>query len=617
MAYNPVNHADISSYRNYMFTVSELSGGYNAAGKVAADNQVSQIENMYFQDGNIISRGGLSRVGEKITGTFHSILREEFCGSILFHCGTSIYRFDGVKDEQVKTQLPDESSLFLRMNGKAYLYLKSGKIYEIENDFSCTEKEAYIPLIIENANQALSSYDVCEPLNMMTRRVKCSFNIVDGIAAKIYKVPYDIDEDYPIDIYMDGEEIDVCYASRTDKKRIIVNGNDTGLDMGDEITFEYTIKDEDDDFDEYFAKIFGCTIAFTYGGTSKDGTRAFFTGNDDYPGMYFRSELKNPLYFPDTASDTLGDGSEKVTGAEKRYEKMYFFTEKHVYAMSYEFSADNGASFDVVQVNTGIGCNMKNTVQAVDNTLVFGNYESGIYLLQSTEIFEELNVRHISVNLNGKNGGGFFNEAGAVYSSCDIDRKYFIFDGNLLYMWDYGRTPYYENGDLRKAEERLAWYIFSGFDGCISLFSLKNKLYFLRGSDETEIMLYNSAIAEDTEFDDDGNTVNVPVKSCFMTKNYNFGDSYSGVRKRLLHFAFDYEFFENLKADITINFYGDGEKFYTFHPELPLRSGRIKLRLPPYYARSFAVEFSFISGRTGISELAFYWQPSERIKDNM
>lgn len=634
MSYNPIRMGGTGTYPRYVYTVAELSGGIGASKSASSNGRAAELDNMCFDGERLVTRGGIGRIGGELNGEFHSALQEEYCGSFVFHCGTGIYRFDGENISELKADVPDCKSFFLRMNSCVYLYTAQGKLFEVKSDFSCAQAEPYVPVIIKNADRLLSNFKVRESINMMTRRVKCSY-VYDGLLVGTkYSVPYEVDETESISLLADGKTFSGCWLSRSGSREIIVNGTASNPKDVSEITLVYTIKDTEEKFEEYFSKIYGCTMGFTFGGTTKDGTRAFLTGNDGYPGMYFRSELKNPLYFPDTSQEVLGDGSECVNGAEKRYEKLYFFTERHIYAMSYAFSSENGAQFAISEINTGVGCDMRGSVKAADNTLVFANSLYGVYILQSTEIFDELNVRHISENLcSGTTLEFAAKNENAVFSSCSFDRKYHIFNGEKLYIWDYGRTPYYYGGgDIKKAGERPAWHIFSGFEGCLHMFSLCGKLYFVRGAKSqiqnqtdgdnengqvpavTEIMFYNPQSDSDIVFDADGNASELPVTGYFKTQNYDL--NIMGY-KRLISFSFEYERKSGDNPRVVLTFFGDGKEYYSFSPALFNCSGRAEIKLPPFAAVSFAVSFRVSEGSVGFSQLSFVSRKTDRIKYNM
>ena len=606
MAYKSVSVGAVTGKGKYVFSPKALSGGFSNYDN-GNDGALKEISNMLYENGRLVPRGGFEKVCAPCEGAFHSLLDREFEGCVLFHIGSRICRFDGNETVTIKESVSDTKSVFLSMNGCVYLYTAGYEIYEIKSDFSCEKVEGYVPEILVSRDLRLTDFDALEAVNLLTRRVKCSY-IATKFDLMNYTIPYAVDENKPIKVYVGGAE-DKGLNPLVLEKNIIRMTGQTEND-GDTLTIEYSVLDEDGTFSEYLNGIYGCDTAFCYGGTVNDGTRAFLTGNDAYKGAYYRSELKNPLYFPDVNRETLGDGSERITAAQKRYEKLYFFTEKHIYSMEYDFSIENGASFPVKEVYSPVGCDMKNTVRSIDNTPVFADKNSGIYLLQSTDIFDELNVKHISANLKGQWN---IPKESCVFASCDFDRKYFILCGDTLFVWDYGTSPYYSDSDYARAESRLSWYRFDGFENCVYLFSLDGKMYVVKSYENTEIFRYDKDLTFDDE-DFSQTSENDEIVSYFVTKGYDM--SSKSTKKKLCHISFDCAVYEK-SGSFDVVLYADGTEFYSQSLNAPQNDCRLKIKLPTYYADRFSVKFVFHGARVGISDLCFCYVPTDREKYNL
>ena len=613
MAYNSVGTGNISSVSKYLFKVPKLSGGY-AFDDESETNAVAEMSNMYFDRGIFMTRGAFCAKGEQINCEYKSKFDEEYYGNIIFHAGTSLYRFDGEKIHKMCEKVGDKG-FFLRMNAKVYFYSSDEKIFETDKDFNCEEKEPYYPLIIKSSDSYLGSYDASEPFNMLTSRVRCEYQINTSSATSTvqrFVLPYSLDTTKPFYLYSDGKKLTTS-STHYDPENKQVSFTLRVSPNLKKVEVEYTIDIEDKKnktLKEYLSKIYGSTIAFCYGGTTKDGSRAFITGNPDYPSMYFRSELKNPLFFPDNTQETLGDGSEKVNGAEKRYEKMYFFTDRHIYSMSYSFSEENGPVFTVNSINTGVGCNMNGSVKALDNTIVFGDKTDGIYILQSTDIFDELNILPISQNLKGDTGVPFAKEGKCF--SCDFDRKYYICNGKSVYMWDYGRVPFYSGAEYRTSQRKLPWFKVCESEDFSDMFALAGKLYFVKSKEKTEIFACSAENFSDTVFSGDGSPSEKNIISYFTTKKYDFGNSY--VRKKLLKFSFDYENKSGKERSFDLSFFADGKLFYTANVKTDKNEGRLTVKLPSYCANRYSVKLEMNGGGICVENLAFLWQKAERVK---
>lgn len=614
MAYNAVSVGTISGKREHLFGVKALSGGFCEDKYALSDSQTTELMNMEFEGGYLTSRYGLREI-PGLSGKFHSKLTEPFFEHILLHCGTSVFAFDGKEIKVIKDDLPDCDSVFLTMNSCAYLYTKERKIYEITKEFVCEEKEPYIPVIAICENSSSEGYETYEPFNMMTKRVKCRYAETRTGTEFSYFLKFKLDINQPVKFYLNDTHIGrmqvVGYDSRSNILRLY-NSYGVTIKEGDYVDIEFAIAEENEKFEEYFSKIYDSKIAFTYGGTSGKGTRAFLTGCETYPGWYCISELKNPLYFPDNIAEVVGDMTEKVTAIGKRYEKLYFFTERHIYSMLYSFSKDSGASFTVAEINSPVGCTMPKTVQSIDNTLVFADKTSGVYILQSTDIFDELNVKHISHNIT-KSGDCAFADEG-VFCSCDFDRKYYIFDGRYLYVWDYGKSPYYSSGDHKKAEERLSWYRIDVGDDCKELIPFGKTLLVIKGVDNASLNVLDRTLGTDTTYSDDGAPQSNKYLCGFVTKEYNMDIAYS--KKTLSQFSFDF-IKKTDRAKLTLVFYGDGRRFFEISPDVSGQNGKIKLKIPSFSAHKFSVGFEITEGVIGVSNLIFYSKICERTKHNL
>ncbi len=611
MAYNPVSVGSINGEKRYLFRVEKLSGGCTSNEENASDTCVASMTDMYSDGSKLITRGGMRERAGGIKGKYNCKFSEEYYGNIIFHAGTSLYRFDG---EAVHLLLENtgEGGFFLRMNAKVYFYSRNERVYEIDAQLNCTEVLPHAPVVIKNANINLSSFDAGEPFNMLTRRIRCSYptqSAVNSLRIRV-KLPYALDESAEYSVYSGTSKLRTVEKNYDPTTKTVDFHILNTQFLKETVEVEYAVLDEAMPLEKYTDMIYGSKLAFCYGGTTKDGTRAFVTGNPNYPSAYFRSELKDPLFFPDTCKETLGDGSENVFGVEKRYEKMYFFTSRHIYSMSYSFTEEGGAVFTINSVNTGVGCDMEGTVTALDNTIVFAEKSRGVHILQSTDIFDELNILPISENLRGDTGTTFGKDG--KYFSCDHDRKYFISNGSAVYMWDYGRVPFYSGAEYRTKEEKLPWFRVASCGDKCDMFSLSGRLYFIVGTEEISVFEYAEDFCEDTFLSEETQTRDESVLSSFTTKKYDFGTSH--IRKRLLEFSFDYANASGTDRKVFLTVFGDGKMFCTAKARLTEKQGRITVRIPAYSAYGYSVRAAFDGGGIGVSKLSFLWRRSERVK---
>lgn len=603
MANVPTRIPSLSSSSRYVKTIPELSGGYVRAdhSESLSDNQLSELCNMFFHDGKLCSRFGITAIplGESITGAFHSMTEETFEGSVVFHLGKGIFRFDGKEVTLLYDSFSDVDSICFAMNNTVYFFARDYKIVEVSSTFEAKETQAYAPTIIKNSNNDVSSYETKEAFNMLCPRVRVSY-----VASyeKYYYLPYDRDKRYPVHIYLKGSDTPINAIMSSNRRFCISLDDDDGVNSGEIVTVEFTPVIEGTAFENYCEKIFGCTLAICYGGTSDKGTRVLLTGNEKYPGSYYMSELLNPLYFTDTQEGVVGHGNENITAIHKRYGKLFFFTRKQIYSMSYSFDSEEGADFSLAEISSIMGCDIPESVQLIDNSLVFANISSGISILCSTDNFDELNIKPLSANV--LNSSLAFPDT-APSASCDFDRKYFLAYGKDIYVWDYGRTAYYETGDYFKAQRRLAFFKFNGFGECKKLFSLGGSLYAFTADENTQLLKYDKEALVDSL--PDGHE----TKSCCTTKEFDFDLPF--CKKKLEYIVFGAESYGG--GAVTVTLFADGKEYYSKKLHPGKSNQKFKLKLPQYPADLFKVKFEMCGGRMSLSGISLAYLPVDNIKN--
>ncbi len=616
MAYVKTSHDPIGHGEKLLFSLPEQSGGLIVSENSSAipDNCQPALSDMIFSDGALVSRGGYTRMfHDKISGKFHGYFNDKYYGCFFFHTGKCLYRFDGKELFVVSDSLDDENTIFYRMN-KLLCIISAGRhAYQVNEKFEFSEAEIYIPIITESEGFPSRDFTSLEPINMMTRRVRTKHIIPHSSNGANVFLPVKYDPNYNVYVKIDDgpkRKSTLLYNNELDIVGIYCNCD--GNKETHEVEIEFTILGEDDKFEEYFSKIYNSTLAASFGGNAEKGTRIFLSGNPSYPGEYFRSELLKPFYFPDTNCEVLGEGSENVTGMMKRYDRLFMFTDNHIYAVDYVFSDETGASFPIDEINTSVGCNMPGSLALIDNTIVFGNTDGGIYILESTDIFNELNVRPLSGNIMPQNGTRIFADSEGRFCSCDFDRRYYIFNGERLYVWDYGRTPYYSSDNYHKAQLRLAWYSFPSMKDVCALMQFGGRMYFFTSGDETRFYCCDERPAYDTDVSDGKETTSEFMAS-FSTKEIDFGEKLT--KKKLGELWFDCKFSpQSKKAYLEVTFFGDGEEYYSHKITEPV-CGKYKIKLPPRLCDKYRVAFTSFGAHTEISSIVFGCKRIGRIKN--
>jgi hypothetical protein len=215
-----------------------------------------------------------------------------------------------------------------------------------------------------------------------------------------------------------------------------------------------------------------------------DGTRLFVCGNPDYPNLLHWSDLNNPLYFPVGNYNHIGDSGQAITGFGKQGDLLLIFKEREIHAAQYvagtsediEFAKKSGvavnvytAKFPITPIQMGVGCDCPNTIQLVDNRLVWATSDGKVYMLPSVNQYNERNVRELSRNIRAQLSqhdpeemkAAFAGEYAGYYVLQLIDEMYLL-DTQVSAFTSFN---YYTKED--NAQKALPWYVWSfpqGFD---------------------------------------------------------------------------------------------------------------------------------------------------------
>ncbi len=559
--------------------------------------QSPYMKNLIFNKNLLRTRFGQKEVTTdcKCSGKLHSKSDKLFFGKYILHIGTRLIAFDGKTANLISDTLSDCDSFMFEMNANQYIFLKNARIFIVNKDFSCREHVFPATELYYNASADLSEFQesihTTTSDNLLHGKISVSYSDV-GFPTDTVKLPTKCDTFCPIDVYgYDGKRI-TSESYTVEGDRLYFNSAVSGR-----LYIEYlpapgeSYRESD--------KIFGCTTAVCYGGkSSSGGTRVFFSGNKDYPGYYFHSELLSPLEIKKECFNIIGNGSQNINRLAKQKGELVAFCNSSVHKISYSFDSDSGPDFSVSEINPAIGCDMPESVQLIDNRLVFANSSGGIFIILSSDFTNELSVRSICANIGGTNGKvGFFSEdrAGLKNSiSIDFDRKYFLFANSHAYVWDYGNTPYVTSYDPAQSEKLLSWYYFDGLYET-SLFEIGGELYGTCPKDDGEIFVHLSE-KESTDF-------GKAIICEYRTEDFDlsFGDA-----KKVLYEA-SLNVLKNGGASITLTAFGDGKEIRSERFTVPENKDanteglyRHLFCIPPYEAFRFSLRLTSDSGILGI-----------------
>lgn len=273
---------------------------------------------------------------------------------------------------------------------------------------------------------------------------------------------------------------------------------DSSVNLGGENAYEFDANVRNRFIKVQYAKanetakkaIDDCHVATTYGSTGIEANCVVMAGSEAQPNAFFWSGSDengaNPAYFPIEQYNLVGEYDDPITAFGRQQNKLVIFQNRRISSATYSFTTlDNRliVSLNTITVNDKIGCDIPNSIQLIENNLVWANSRLGVmYLKDSTYAYETLVVR-ISGNINddskvSEQKGLLRNlqEAKVTCSMDDGQRYWLCVDGNA-FIWDYSLQGYTAN------TEKLCWFYANGIN-CVMFAQSETKIYGLIGSDE-------------------------------------------------------------------------------------------------------------------------------------
>lgn len=582
MAYIPFSYAPMEADTNREYRYTLPLGGVKLSEKDegTVDGAASRMSNMDVLENSIETRGKVTAATPALDyngNSLHSITRNAFCEKIILHSGTCLMGYS-LGDEAVTViydGLPDRHSIMCQFMSKLYIYCDS-RVFSLDDNMNLTEELPHVPLVFDEVNDDGETATVNDNLNMCAPIVRARYSLFTSKERYIFRFPKEADLEKPFFAYVNGVEISSDRYT-LDSKYIIFN-----YDLqynSDIVELVYYLKNPADAGYEFFIE--NCKIAESYGGNVNSGTRIFFAGNPDKKGYYCKSKLQNPLYVSKDEFEVIGDGCDDITAMKKMYGDLIIFTEKTVYRMSYQQSADL-PYFSVREIGNGVGCDCPESVCLIDNRVVFLNSGKGVFIVDSTEQTGEQNIKPLSGNINYGKGAGLLENSSENLTNCfgiDYGRKYMMCVGEKVYIWDYDKSAFRDSASYAASQGRLIWYMYENMS-CDSLFELSGKLLAFSKDGHTF-----GVFDEDSKND---------VMSFFSSGKIDVSGSHD--KKHITGMEMILYAYGDGKIDFT--FYADGQEYCK--KQMNVLSGKtmhIKLRLPAKTLYSFGFD---VLAHTGV-----------------
>lgn len=461
-----------------------LNGGINLVDKEwkVYNNQTSKVLNVWFYQGELGKRWGQDYfiANEVVESPCYAAYNYLWQDCIVKHCGTKLYKQDAFSGELtvIKTGLTANKGTFFKQNEFLY-YLQKGNFLSIDSNFTVATVVAYIPTVIINRTPT-GGGDTNENYNRYGKGFKNSFNgdntataytltdsgldvttvtVTVGGVAKIEGTDFTVNRTTGV--------ITFTVAPATGTNNVIVTAYKTV--QGDIDT------------------IMNCTVSATFGGTNNFLT--YLAGNGT--GYYYRSGVStagavDPTYWPYNNYNIVGINSDNITAMAEHHDVLTVHkTTGEVFGETYTWNGTKGI-YNTFPINSIYGCDCPNTMQFVNNSLVYLNSKHGVCILVSTVVENQRNIYQISRNVNPR----LLNEINLILAtSVNINigsvGQYWLCVNDKIYMWDCTETPYVEMPNADDAAKRLSWWYFTNINAGAWITDGINLFYLRRDNGKT------------------------------------------------------------------------------------------------------------------------------------
>ena len=264
-----------------------------------------------------------------------------------------------------------DSSPYQREPHRAFL--ESGKAATTAEGFTAAPVTPYVPTIIIDADPATGAGSYYQSENRLSPDKRIVYN---AQSSTVFKLPVNATSI----VRIEGTYTSFTYSAGTLTFLSPVSG---------EIAITYRLANPD-----AYSSIMDCDLAVVYSNIS-----VVFAGCEAQPNAYFWNGNTNLVmdagYFPMEQYNFAGDASDPVTAFGLQQSFLVIFKERSIGRTSFGIEAVDGRDFvdlPYTPINAGTGC-LRNTVQLVENNLVWADEKGIYYLSDSSEAFENKVVK--------------------------------------------------------------------------------------------------------------------------------------------------------------------------------------------------------------------------------
>ena len=443
--------------------------------------------------GQLTKRPGQSNLFTSLgTGPINGIYGD-FKGYTIFAWGTNVYKQRGTEaPTSIYSGVTNAKCFFFTYN--SILYLMNGSQYLQYDGTTMKAVVPYAPRVSINRKPDGSNSVVDESWNMIGNGFRDSFN-GDG-TTKTYQLSLKGLDSTTVTCNLPGvTEGAGMTVDRTAGTVTFTTAPASG-NNNVEITAYKNMN--------LSQNILKCTKGIEF------SNRIFVTGNSNLANYYFctgLTDLIDASYFPQKYMYAIRGSEKAVTGFKVHYNKLVVFKEDLTCTVTASTGLDNTASFPIEYLNTEIGCDIPDSIQLVNNNIIFANTYGGVFLIVSTQVIGEKSVLPISQNINENlDRPGLLAEPNLkTASSVDHNYKYYLCVNGKAYVLDYRDGLAIQNPDNMK------WFLYDNINA--NNFAIRgNELLY---GDKTEGKL----VTFTTNFHDFGQ----PIKAIYSTKLFDFG----------------------------------------------------------------------------------------------
>jgi len=369
------------------------------------------------------------------------------------------------------------------MNGKCYI-LNNG-LYLVYDGNSVKEVEPYIPTIAISKDPA-GGGTAYEDFNLLGSGFKETFS-ADGEASEFQLSVGGLDGT-PVKVSVAGYQDSVEGVHFT-VDRILGKVKFPGAVVKGTNNLTITAYKT---FNGFADRIKKCRFHTIFGGSND--TRVFLGGNPNMPEYVWRSGLYDPSYFPENGFYKFPD---HVRGFAKQYDYLVVERANGKHQVSYTIDANGSASFPSKPINDQVGTLAPKSIQIVENNPVSLS-KNGVYMLVSSTVRDERNVKHISAAIDNS----LLREKNLEQAiSIDYDKKYWLALNGNVYVFDYAIGEWYVYDNVYASHFEV----------------VNNELYFTSSRDG---LLYRFKTETDSRpYNDDEQ----PIRCRWKSKHFTFG----------------------------------------------------------------------------------------------